>query len=151
MKRTHSPPIPTTAAVSSEYYRLAVRDANAARNELQGLGLEDGEDDEGGMVTGKSQMETTGRRHHARTGKKKGRRDRHQEAQRHPDEDDDDSSDLSDDSDEDGDNMQRWAGPFYSIGCVALLSDKIQWYRSDQVYQDAGAPGPSRFFAYPLE
>ncbi|KAF3394335.1 Target of rapamycin complex 2 subunit sin1 [Penicillium rolfsii] len=109
VKRTHSPPIPTTAAVSSEYYRLAVRDANAARDELQGLGLEDGEDDEGGMVTGKSQMEITGRRHLARTGKKKGRRDRHQEAQRHPDEDDEDSSDLSDDSDEDGDNMQSGA------------------------------------------
>ncbi|OOQ88121.1 stress activated MAP kinase interacting protein [Penicillium brasilianum] len=106
VKRTHSPPIPTTAAVSSEYYRLAVRDANAARNELQGLGLEDGEDDEGGMVTGKSHVEITGRRTHGRTGKKKGRRDRHLEVQRQVDEEED-SSDLSDDSDEDGENMQN--------------------------------------------
>ncbi|KAJ5175873.1 uncharacterized protein N7482_001750 [Penicillium canariense] len=105
IKRTHSPPIPTTAAVSSEYYRLAVRDANAARVEVQGLGLEDGEDDEGGMVTGKSHVDGAGRRHHGRTGKKKGRRDRHQEAQRQAEVEDDDSSDLSDDSDEDGDSM----------------------------------------------
>lgn len=118
MKRTHSPPIPTTAAVSSEYYRLAVRDANAARNELQGLGFEDGEDDEGGMVTGKSHVEITGRRHHGRTGKKKSRRDRHQEIQRQAEEDDDDSSDLSDDSDEDADNMQRWAISFHTV-CAA--------------------------------
>ena len=114
MKRTHSPPIPTTAAVSSEYYRLAVRDANAARNELHGLGLEDGEDDEGGMVTGKSHVEITGRRNHGRTGKKKGRRDRHPEVQRQVEEDED-SSDLSDDSDEDGENMQRWVKTFRTV------------------------------------
>lgn len=107
VKRTYSPPIPTTAAVSSEYYRLAVRDANAARDELQGLGLEDGEDDEGGMVTGKSNVDVTGRRHHGRSGKKKGRRDRQPEAQRHAEPEDEDSSDLSDDSDEEGDAPQR--------------------------------------------
>ncbi|KAJ5172833.1 hypothetical protein N7492_005426 [Penicillium capsulatum] len=103
VKRTYSPPIPTTAAVSSEYYRLAVRDANAARDELQGLGLEDGDDDEGGMVTGRSHVDITGQRHLARAGKKKGRRDRHAETQRPADAEEDDSSDLSDESDEEGD------------------------------------------------
>ncbi|KAJ5666711.1 hypothetical protein N7462_011120 [Penicillium macrosclerotiorum] len=109
IKRTHSPPIPTTAAVSSEYYRLAVRDANAARDELQGLGLEDGEDDEGGMVTGKSHMEITGRRLPGRSGKKKGRRDRQKPEMQPPveAEEEDDSSDLSDDSDDDADNLHR--------------------------------------------
>lgn len=87
---------------------MAVRDANAARDELQGLGLEDGEDDEGGMVTGKSQMDITGRRHLARGGKKKGRRDRnHPENHRPAEAEDDDSSDLSDDSDEEGDSIPR--------------------------------------------
>lgn len=103
LRRTYSPPIPTTAAVSSEYYRLAVRDANAARDELQGLGLEDGEEDEGGMVTGKSTVDITARRHQDRAAKKKLRRDRQQEVQRQADAEDDDSSDLSD-SDDDGDN-----------------------------------------------
>ncbi|KAJ6086195.1 hypothetical protein N7486_010476 [Penicillium sp. IBT 16267x] len=106
LKRTYSPPIPTTAAVSSEYYRLAVRDANAARDELQGLGLEDGEEDEGGMVTGKSTVDITARRHQDRAAKKKLRRDRQQEVQRQADAEDDDSSDLSD-SDDDGDNLRR--------------------------------------------
>ncbi|KAJ5758583.1 hypothetical protein N7520_005739 [Penicillium odoratum] len=105
LKRTYSPPIPTTAAVSSEYYRLAVRDANA-RDELQGLGLEDGEDDEGGMVTGKSNVDLTGRRVQDRAAKKKLRRDRQQEVQRQAVAEDDDSSDLSD-SDDDGDNPRR--------------------------------------------
>ncbi|KAJ5907740.1 hypothetical protein N7495_000422 [Penicillium taxi] len=109
VKRTYSPPIPTTAAVSSEYYRLAVRDANAARiarDELQGLGLEDGEDDEGGMVTGKGKMDSTGPRLHGRPGKKKSRRDHHQQNQRQLDVDDD-SSDLSDDSEDDGEQEHR--------------------------------------------
>ncbi|KAJ5914212.1 hypothetical protein N7504_003095 [Penicillium tannophilum] len=106
LKRTYSPPIPTTAAVSSEYYRLAVRDANAARDELQGLGLEDGEEDEGGMVTGKSTVDITARRHQDRAAKKKLRRDRQQEVQRQAVAEDDDSSDLSD-SDDDGDNLRR--------------------------------------------
>ena len=107
VKRTYSPPIPTTAAVSSEYYRLAVRDANAARDELQGLGLEDGDDDEGGMVTGKSNVEVVGKLHQGRSGKKKGRRDRQAETQRQEEPEDEDSSDLSDDSDEEGDDPQK--------------------------------------------
>lgn len=93
--------------MSSEYYRLAVRDANAARDEIQGLGLEDGEDDEGGMVTGKSNMDMTGRRHHDKAGKKKLRRDRQVEVQRQAEAEDDDSSDLSD-SDDEGDNLRRF-------------------------------------------
>ncbi|EPS28271.1 hypothetical protein PDE_03217 [Penicillium oxalicum 114-2] len=101
VKRTHSPPIPTTAAVSSEYYRLAVRDANAARNELQGLGLEDGDDEEGGLVTGKNNVDVIARRHHGRTGKKKSRRERQEETLRSAEMDGEDSSDLSDESDED--------------------------------------------------
>lgn len=108
LKRTYSPPIPTTAAVSSEYYRLAVRDANATRDELQGLGLEDGEDEEGGMVTGKSNMDIIGRRHHGRAGKKKPRRDRQPENQAQAQPEDEDSSDLSDDSDEDGDSLHKF-------------------------------------------
>lgn len=74
---------------------------------MQGLGLEDGEDD-GGMVTGKSQTDMTVRRNHTRGGKKKTRRERQQEVQRQVEAEDDDSSDLSDDSDEDGDNVGRF-------------------------------------------
>jgi hypothetical protein len=107
LKRTYSPPIPTTANVSSEYYRLAERNAKPQRHELQGLGLEDGEDD-GGMVTGsKSHMDMTARRNHARGGKKKTRRERQQEVQRQVEAEDEDSSDLSDDSEDDGDNVGR--------------------------------------------
>lgn len=106
-KRSYSPPIPTTAAVSSEYYRLAVRDANAAREELQGLGLEDGDDEEGGMVTGKSNIDLTARRPHGRGAKKKSRRDRHHEAQRHVEAEDEDSSDLSDESDDEIEEQPR--------------------------------------------
>ncbi|CAG7983995.1 unnamed protein product [Penicillium salamii] len=104
LKRTYSPPIPTTANVSSEYYKLAERNARPSRDNKQGLGLEDGEDD-GGMVTGKSHTDMTARRHHARNGKKKSRRERQQEVQRQAVAEEDDSSDLSDDSDDDGDNV----------------------------------------------
>lgn len=119
IKRTYSPPIPTTAAVSSQYYRLAVRDANAARDELQGLGLDDGEDDEGGMVTGKSQGDVTARRHPARPGKKKSRRERQHEVQRHAEAEDDDSSDLSDESDEEMESMNR------SVSESCLVSSRM--------------------------
>lgn len=84
-----------------------MRDANAAREELQGLGLEDGDEDEGGMVTGKSNLDLTARRPHARGVKKKNRRDRHQEAQRQAEAEDDDSSDLSDESDDEVDEGPR--------------------------------------------
>lgn len=84
-----------------------MRDANAARDELQGLGLDDGEDDERGMVTGKSHGDVTARRHHTRAGKKKGRRERQQEVQRQAEAEDEDSSDLSDESDEETESMHR--------------------------------------------
>ncbi|KAJ5565607.1 hypothetical protein N7535_007245 [Penicillium sp. DV-2018c] len=104
LKRTYSPPIPTTANVSSEYYRLAERNAKSQRHDSQGLLFEDGEDD-GGMVTGKSHTDMTARRMHARGGKKKTRRERQQDDQRQAEVEEDDSSDLSDDSDDDGDNV----------------------------------------------
>lgn len=108
VKRTYSPPIPTTAAVSSEYYRLVTRDANGTRDDLNGLGFgADGEEDEGGMVTGKSNLDITGRRHLARVGKKKSRQRHQQEAQRQAEAEEDDSSELSDDSDEEGDSVHR--------------------------------------------
>lgn len=60
------------------------------------------------MVTGKSNMDVTGRRHLGRGGKKKGRRERHQqETQQSAEPEDDDSSDLSDDSDDDENNIHR--------------------------------------------
>ncbi|KAL4893074.1 hypothetical protein BDV59DRAFT_202058 [Aspergillus ambiguus] len=103
IKRTHSPPIPTTAAVSSEYYQL--RDGNDTFR--AGLG-DDGDDDEGGMVTGKSSTDVIGRRPHGRTGKRGHRRERHQqEQQKQRDAEEDDSSDLSDESDDEGDSAPR--------------------------------------------
>lgn len=103
IKRTYSPPIPTTAAVSSEYYNLGVfRDASEARNYEP---REDGEDEEGGMVTGKSTADITGRRNNLRAGKKPHRRERQQPEHLKPrDAEEDDSSDLSDESDDDGES-----------------------------------------------
>lgn len=77
--------------------------------------MDDGEDDEGGMVTGKSHQDVTARRHHSRTVKKKSRRERQQEIQRHAEADeDDDSSDLSDESDEETESMHRFVPEFLS-------------------------------------
>lgn len=109
IKRTYSPPIPTTAAVSSEYYRFSeLKGVNGATDEVKGLGLADDlEDDEAGMVTGKGSSETIGPRHHTRSAKKARRRDPLNSEQRGPDgAEDDDSSDLSDESDDD-DALQR--------------------------------------------
>ena len=103
IKRTYSPPIPTTTAVASEYYQLGVaRDASDA----QRLGLGDeGDDDEGGMVTGKTNTELIGRRNR---GKRVHRRERQQhDHQKHREAEEDDSSDLSDESDDDGDSARR--------------------------------------------
>ncbi|EYE97699.1 Sin1 family protein [Aspergillus ruber CBS 135680] len=103
IKRTYSPPIPTTT-LSGDYYRFG------ANKELADGGLgEDGEDEEGGMVTGKSSAEVTGRRHHGRHGKKPRRRERQQQDHRIAEEDD--SSDLSDDSDDDGESSRRTSQP----------------------------------------
>ncbi|KAI9706805.1 MAG: hypothetical protein M1820_004776 [Bogoriella megaspora] len=82
IKRTYSPPIPTTA-ISSEYFQVPPRSAG-----LPGPGLEEDEDI-GGMVTGQGgSNDTVGPSLAARTKRRK----QHQ--------DEDDSSDLSDDSDE---------------------------------------------------
>lgn len=83
-------------------------DANIAADEVQPAGPgDDGEDDEGGMVTGKSTTDVTGPRSVARGGKKFRRKDRQHGQQRQGEADDDDSSDLSDESDDDGDSAQR--------------------------------------------
>ncbi|KAB8278505.1 hypothetical protein BDV30DRAFT_222681 [Aspergillus minisclerotigenes] len=105
IRRTYSPPIPTTAAVTSEYYQLGVsRDANEAQR--FGLG-EDGEEDEGGMVTGKSSTEVIGRRPHGRAGKRTHRKERQQnDSYKQRDAEEDDSSDLSDESDDDVDSQR---------------------------------------------
>ncbi|KAE8385285.1 hypothetical protein BDV23DRAFT_176368 [Aspergillus alliaceus] len=105
IRRTYSPPIPTTAAVTSEYYQLGVhRDAN----EAQRLGLgEDGEEDEGGMVTGKSSTDVIGRRPQGRGGKRAHRKERQQQdSYKQRDAEEDDSSDLSDESDDDADSQR---------------------------------------------
>lgn len=112
IKRTYSPPIPTTT-VSGDYYRFG------ANKELADGGLgEDGEDEEGGMVTGKSSAEVTGRRHHGRHGKKPRRRERQQQDHRIAEEDD--SSDLSDDSDDDGESSRRSVGHLLSMDSSLL-------------------------------
>ncbi|OJK00867.1 hypothetical protein ASPACDRAFT_77752 [Aspergillus aculeatus ATCC 16872] len=106
IKRTYSPPIPLTTAVASEYYQLGIaRDANESAR--LGAG-EDGDDDEGGMVTGKSNMDIIGRRNFR--GKRTHRRDRQQnDQQKHREAEEDDSSDLSDESDDDGDSAPSGA------------------------------------------
>lgn len=107
IKRANSPPIPTTTAVSSEYYQINTRDVNDSQR--FGLG-EDGEDDEGGMVTGRSTTDMVSRRLHLRNEKRMHRRDRQQREQQKAREreiEEEDSSDLSDESDEEGVAPQR--------------------------------------------
>ncbi|KAF9893731.1 hypothetical protein FE257_009901 [Aspergillus nanangensis] len=106
IRRTHSPPIPTTTAVSSEYYQLG---GNKNVVDALRLGLdEEAEDDEGGMVTGKSTTDVIGRRLHGRSGKRVQRRERQQqEQQKQREAEEEDSSDLSDESDDDGDSAPR--------------------------------------------
>ena len=87
IKRTYSPPIPTT--VSSDYFAAPPRSAGFAP-----AGFND-EDDEGGMVTGRGSNDTVGPGPRV---KQRRRREQH---------DADDSSDLSDDSDDDLENPQR--------------------------------------------
>lgn len=71
-----------------------------------GLG-DEGDDEEGGMVTGKSTADITGRRNQGRGAKKTRRKDRPHDPQRQGEADEDDSSDLSDESEDDGDAAQR--------------------------------------------
>ncbi|KKK14218.1 stress activated MAP kinase interacting protein [Aspergillus ochraceoroseus] len=102
IKRTYSPPIPTTTAVSSEYYQLGTRDTNDAQR--FGFG-EDAEDEEGGMVTGKTGTDVIGRI--GRSGKRTHRGERQQREHQKARDEEEDSSDLSDESDDDGDSTQR--------------------------------------------
>ena len=87
IKRTYSPPIPTT--VSSDYFAAPPRSAGIAP-----AGFGD-EEDEGGMVTGRGSTETIGPGPNLRR-----RRLREQH-------DEDDSSDLSDESDDDAESSRR--------------------------------------------
>ncbi|GAD94555.1 stress activated MAP kinase interacting protein [Paecilomyces variotii No. 5] len=90
IKRTYSPPIPTTGAVASEYYQFA-RNEDGENGE-RGFGFGDeGEDEEGGMVTGGGGGTYT-------FGE-----------QRQREAEEEDSSDLSDESDEDGESAPRAA------------------------------------------
>lgn len=87
IKRTYSPPIPTT--ISSNYFAAPPRSAGTAP-----AGFGD-EEEEGGMVTGRGSTDTVGPGPNV-----KRRRLREQQ-------DEDDSSDLSDDSDEDAEGSRR--------------------------------------------
>ncbi|KAK2756728.1 hypothetical protein FQN54_005174 [Arachnomyces sp. PD_36] len=122
--RSYSPPIPTTAAVASEYFQVGQRNGrgdkrgdktgNSSPDELGFGGIgDDGDDEEGGMVTGgRGSTDTIGPRQHGRSGVRRIRRrerlqqqqqqqqDRQQREQRRQEAEDDDSSDLSDESDE---------------------------------------------------
>lgn len=110
-KRSYSPPIPTNTAVSGDYYRLGGNRGHLVDRQ-QGVGAfgfgDDGEEEEGGMVTGKSSLDAAGRRPPGRLGKKPRRRERQlQEHHIHGITEEDDSSDLSDDSDDDAENAHR--------------------------------------------
>ncbi|OXV09714.1 hypothetical protein Egran_02534 [Elaphomyces granulatus] len=111
IKRTYSPPIPTTTTVASEYYRFA-RHGMSKTGATEGLGIaEDGDDEEGGMVTGGGGgTYAFGTRHHVKATKRNRRRERHQtEQQKIGEPEEEDSSDLSDESDDDGEFTQRAA------------------------------------------
>jgi hypothetical protein len=75
---------------------------------------DDGEEDEGGMVTGKSSTDVIGRRQHARSGKRALRKERQQP--------DFDSSDLSDESDDDADSQRfvstNCSADYHSLHCI---------------------------------
>ncbi|KAI5305169.1 hypothetical protein KEM56_005101 [Ascosphaera pollenicola] len=141
LNRSYSPPIPTATAVASEYFHIgggrhgggptfggagAQDQDTAAVNAAQGGGagaaralgiLDDGDEEEGGMITGGIETDTTpiGLREHRRAIGKKSRRKTKQGDEGDPRSvsaasrraEDDDSSDLSDDSDEEPDGIQR--------------------------------------------
>jgi target of rapamycin complex 2 subunit MAPKAP1 len=100
IKRTYSPPIPTTAAVASEYYQFA---RHTARELHDGDGLSIDDEDEGGMVTGGGggSTYTFGVKHHGKSSRKNRRRYRQNQIAARPGQgEDEDSSDLSDESDD---------------------------------------------------
>lgn len=135
MKRTYSPPIPTTANVASEYYRFA---RHTELNDGDGLSIDDAEEDEGGMVTGGGGGSTyaLGIRHHGKSARKNRRRDRQIPVIQRVGEDED-SSDLSDESDDEGD-FTRLAKT--SFGCERDGADFIvQSGTANQILQNACA------------
>ncbi|EGE77942.1 hypothetical protein RJZ56_004854 [Blastomyces dermatitidis] len=127
IKRTYSPPIPTATAVASEYFQASARqsrnfgDVNGGSDGPNdtaapvGLGfgiVEDGDDEEGVMVTGgRESVNTIRQRQQKRAVGRKARRrerlDMHKSQQQHRqgEAEDDDSSDLSDESDEEIDGV----------------------------------------------
>ncbi|EDN07357.1 conserved hypothetical protein [Histoplasma mississippiense (nom. inval.)] len=134
IKRTYSPPIPTATAVTSEYFQVSARqnkgfgDINGGsdgHNDAAGaVGLEfgmvdDGEDEEGGIVTGpKGSVNTITQRQPKRAAGRKGRRRldvsrSHHQQHRLGEAEDNDSSDLSDESDEEVEGVRepRNTGP----------------------------------------
>jgi hypothetical protein len=88
LKRCHSPPIPTTAAISSDYFSAPIRSAGFPIQNFED------EDEQGGLVSGKG-SDTVGP---GAVTKRRRRREQQEE---------DDSSDLSDESDEEPDSAQR--------------------------------------------
>ncbi|EXJ64222.1 hypothetical protein A1O7_00558 [Cladophialophora yegresii CBS 114405] len=85
IQRTYSPPIPTS--VNTNYFKEGA--------DLQQLNSLDAEEDEGGLVTGRTSNDTIGPALHMR------RRRRREQVE------DDDSSDLTDESEDEGDGGQR--------------------------------------------
>ncbi|OJD10288.1 hypothetical protein AJ78_08644 [Emergomyces pasteurianus Ep9510] len=134
IKRTYSPPIPTATAVASEYFQVSARhsrnlvDVNGGSDGLNdtavevGLGfgiVDDGDNEEGGMVRGTKESANTitqqqVNRAAGRKVRRKERLDEHKSQQRQQQQqqhrqgevEDDDSSDLSDESDEEVDDLQ---------------------------------------------
>ncbi|KAJ9607292.1 Component of a membrane-bound complex containing the Tor2p kinase [Cladophialophora chaetospira] len=87
VQRTYSPPIPTS--VNTDYFREGA--------DLQQLNSHEGDEDEGGLVTGRTSNDTIGPALNMR------RRRRKEQVE------EDDSSDLSDESDDEADGGQRTA------------------------------------------
>ena len=87
LKRTHSPPIPTT--IASDYFYGPPRSAGLAPPNFND------EEEEGGMITGRGSNDTVGP---GRDLKRRRRREQQEE---------DDSSDLSDESEEDVEGTHR--------------------------------------------
>lgn len=140
IKRTYSPPIPTTATVSSEYYRHA-RYKLELTDGGTGLGIAgDLEEDEGGMVTGGGGSTTTfATRLPLRGAKKIRRRERQQlESRRLGEAEEEDSSDLSDESDDDGDFSHRFVDTTLSESRILFFflltrASFVQGHATDQI------------------
>lgn len=147
IKRTYSPPIPTTATVASEYYRFA-RHAARGEGDNEGLGAgEDGEEDEGGMVTGGGGG-TYAFGIRKRGAKKNRRRGRQQNDPERREAEDDDSSDLSDESEEEEDIRRSVWTASSTEACVLSILTESQRGAKYQVHQGAGA-NPGRIVTHP--